>query len=185
MGTSWLAKHWVAGAAFMAGALLLVLPGIVPDPALRLVYLASPLYMLHQIEEHAGDRFRTYVNDVVFGGVQALSVADVLVINLPGVWGINLLAFYAALAFGPGWGLAAAYLILVNGIAHVGMAVRFRGYNPGLVTGALAFIPFGVLSLLLIPARPVEHVVGLVISLVIHAAIIVRVKANTQQAVPR
>ncbi len=184
MGTSWLAKHWVAGAAFMAGALLLVLPGIVPDPALRLVYLASPLYMLHQIEEHAGDRFRTYVNDVVFGGVQALSVADVLVINLP-AYGASIFSPSMPRGLRAGWGLAAAYLILVNGIAHVGMAVRFRGYNPGLVTGALAFIPFGVLSLLLIPARPVEHVVGLVISLVIHAAIIVRVKANTRQAVPR
>ncbi len=184
MVKSWLEAHWVAGAAFMGGALLLFLPGIAADPALRLVYLASPLYMLHQIEEHAGDRFRRYVNGTVFGGVQALTVWDVLVINLPGVWGLNLIAFYAALLCGPGWGLAAAYLILVNGIAHVGMAARFRGYNPGLVTGALVFIPFGLVSLIQIPAGVGEHVVGLVVSLLVHAGIMVRVKANAGAARP-
>lgn len=179
---SWLEKHWVAGAGFMAGALLLVLPGMESGLPLRLVYLAGPLYMLHQIEEHTGDRFRTFVNNTVFGGRQALSVADVLLINLPGVWGLNLLAFYAALAFGPEWGLAAAYLILVNGIAHVGMAVRFRRYNPGLYSGAAAFIPFGLISLILIPAGALEHIVGLLISLLVHAGIMLRVKANTEGA---
>ncbi len=34
--------------------------------------------MLHQLEEHWGDRFRSYVNNTVFGGVEALTVADVL-----------------------------------------------------------------------------------------------------------
>lgn len=177
---SWLARHWVAGAGFMAGALLLVLPGIESGLPLRLVYLAGPLYMLHQIEEHTGDRFRTFVNNTVFGGQEALSVGDVLVINLPGVWGLNILAFYAALAFGPAWGLSAAYLILVNGIAHVGMAARFRRYNPGLYSGAAVFIPFGLICLFLIPAGVLAHVVGLVVSLLVHAGIMLRVKANMQ-----
>lgn len=183
--TKWVSAHWVSGAAFMAGALLLLLPGIEGGFALGLVYLASPIYMLHQIEEHTGDRFRTYVNQKVFGGREALTVGDVLVINLPGVWGLNLLAFYAALAFGPAWGLSAAYLILVNGIAHVGMAAKFRGYNPGLYTGAAVFIPFGILSLILIPAGALEHVVGLLVSLLIHAGIVIRVKSNAEAAAAR
>lgn len=52
-----------------------------------------------------------------------------------------------------GVGLAAAYLILVNGIAHLGMAARFRSYNPGLATGALLFVPFGLAVALAVPAN--------------------------------
>ncbi|WP_127088215.1 HXXEE domain-containing protein [Aquabacter cavernae] len=182
MVKAWLQAHWVAGALFMAGLLLLLAPFFGADRALLLVYLAGPLYMLHQLEEHWGDRFRTYVNRTVFGGAEALTVADVLLVNLPGVWGLNILALYAAALFGAGWGLSAAYLILVNGIAHVGMAVRFRSYNPGLVTGVLAFIPFSVASLVLIPASFLQHMVGLVVSLVIHGAIVVLVKHNAAHA---
>ena len=136
MVKSFLATHWVAGSLFMALALLLLLPAGIPggDGAVLLVYLASPIYMLHQVEEHLGDRFRRYVNTVVFGGVEALSTSDVLVINLPGVWGINLAALYAAHFAGAGWGLVAGYMILINGVSHVAMALHLRGYNPGLVT---------------------------------------------------
>lgn len=179
----WLAHSWVTGAGFMAVALLLTAPLVAgAGSGVLLIFLASPLYMAHQIEEHAGDRFRTYVNRVVFGGVEALTVADVLWINLPGVWGLNLLALYAAWLAGPGWGLAAAYLILVNGIAHLGMAVRFRSYNPGLATGALAFIPFGLASAILVPASAAQHMIALAIALAVHMAIIVRVRRNVAHA---
>jgi hypothetical protein len=177
---SWLETHWVAGALFMAVALLLMCPvGVAgSDHATLMIYLASAIYMLHQVEEHAGDRFRIYVNNTVFGGAEALTVGDVLWVNLPGVWGLNLVALYAARFIDGGWGLAAGYLILVNGIAHVGMAVRFRNYNPGLVTGAFIFVPFGLASVLTIPATAIQHAIGLAISLAIHAAIAVRAKHN-------
>lgn len=180
---AWLARNWVTGAGFMAAALLLAAPlvsGAGRD--VLLIFLASPLYMLHQIEEHAGDRFRTYVNRVVFGGREALTVGDVLWINLPGVWGLNLAAVYVAWLSGPGWGLAAAYLILVNGIAHLGMAARFRSYNPGLATGALAFIPYGLATAVLVPASTAQHALALAIAIAVHAAIIVRVRFNVAHA---
>jgi hypothetical protein len=180
---SWLQEHWVAGALFMGTALLLLLPtGAGGSGAILLIFLATPIYMLHQIEEHTGDRFRRYVNRTVFGGVEALSVSDVLWINLPGVWGMNLLALYAAHFIDIGWGLAAGYLMLINGIAHVGMAARFKGYNPGLVTGVVLFIPLGLLTALLVPASTMQQVVGLLIAVAIHAAIIVRVKSNVAAA---
>jgi hypothetical protein len=167
----------------MGTALLLLLPtGAGGSGAILLIFLATPIYMLHQIEEHTGDRFRRYVNRTVFGGVEALSVSDVLWINLPGVWGMNLLALYAAHFIDIGWGLAAGYLMLINGIAHVGMAARFKGYNPGLVTGVVLFIPLGLLTALLVPASALQQVVGFLIAVVIHAAIIVRVKSNVAAA---
>jgi hypothetical protein len=180
---SWLEAHWVAGALFMGAALLLLLPtGAGGSEAMLFIFLASPIYMLHQVEEHTGDRFRSYINRTVFGGVEALSTGDVLWINLPGVWGLNLLALYAAHFIDVGWGLAASYLMLVNGIAHVGMAARFKGYNPGLVTGVVLFIPLGLASAFLVPATTTQQVVGLLISVAIHAAIIIRVKTNVAAA---
>ena len=165
--------HWVAAALFMGVALLLLVPLGIPGGgrAMLLIYLASPIYMLHQGEEHLGDRFRTYVNKVVFGGVEALTTGDVLMINLPGVWGINLAALYAAHFFGAGWGLAAGYLILVNGLSHVGMAARLRGYNPGLGSALLVFIPFGLFCAFQIPGTALQHGVGLVVAIGVHAAI--------------
>ena len=184
MVKQWLENHWVAGALFMGIALLLLLPVAAAgnDRAVLLIYLASAIYMLHQVEEHTGDRFRIYVNSKVFGGVEALTVGDVLWINLPGVWGINLAALYAALFAGAGYGLAAPYLILVNGIAHVGMAAKLRAYNPGLATGVVLFFPFALASIVLIPATAAQHALGLAISLAIHAAIAIHAKLRAQAA---
>lgn len=178
MVKSFLAAHWVAGSLFMAFALLLLLPAGIPGAggAVLLVYLASPIYMLHQVEEHLGDRFRRYVNQVVFGGVEALSTSAVLVVNLPGVWGINLAALYAAHFAGAGWGLVAGYMILINGISHVAMALHLRGYNPGLVTAALVFIPFGFASVVLIAGTAFQHVLGCAIALGVHAAIALHIR---------
>jgi hypothetical protein len=168
----------------MSLALLLLVPVGIGDgsQALLLIFLASPIYMLHQVEEHTGDRFRAYINGTVFGGVQALSVADVLWINLPGVWGLNFAALYAARFIDVGWGVAAGYLILVNGIAHIAMAARFRSYNPGLATGVLVFVPFGLAVILLVPATHMQSAVGLAIALAVHAAIAARANYNAAMA---
>lgn len=180
-GWVWLADHWVAGAGFMAGALLALTPalaGLMPLPLL-LILMHSPGYMLHQLEEHTGDRFRSFANGRVFGGRDALSVAAVLVINVPVVWGLNLAAFYAALAFGPGWGLAAPYAMLVNAITHIGARARLGIYNPGLVTAVALFLPLSLATIVVVGALPevgfAQHAFGLAVALVLHLLIIVYV----------
>ncbi len=172
----WLAAHWVPGALLMAIALLALAPLLVGAWGwpLMLVYLASPGYMLHQVEEHSGDRFRTFVNARIFGGLEALTTSDVLWINIPGVWGSNLAALYAAYGFGAGYGLAAPYLMLVNVVAHLAGAVRWRVYNPGLWTACGLFAPLALLALWRIAASPSQHAFGLAVALAIHAAIIGR-----------
>jgi hypothetical protein len=129
--------------------------------------------MLHQVEEHSGDRFRNFINQRVFGGVDALTTTGVLWINLPGVWGTNLVALYAAGFWAPGYGLAAPYLMIVNAIAHVAATARFRIYNPGLITSLVIFFPLGLASLYVIPASLAQHALGLGVSLAIHLAIVV------------
>ncbi len=176
---NWLAGRWVACALFMAGALLLFAPVFLASltPALFLIFLHSPAYMLHQGEEHTGDRFRRFANTHLFHGLDGLTTRAVLVINLPIVWGLNLGAFYAAWLFGAGWGLAAPYCLVVNALAHIGASARLRIYNPGLVTAILMFLPLGLLTIAVIAALPgvglAAHATGLGIALAIHAGIVV------------
>jgi hypothetical protein len=159
----------------MAVALLLVVPlvGDVWPLGLTLIFLHSPSYMIHQVEEHAHDRFRTFVNARVFGGREALTVADVLWVNIGAVWLIDFAALYLARFVGPGWALAAPYLMLVNAVSHIAGAARFRGYNPGLVTSVAIFLPLGVATLVVVRGDLVQHVIGLGVSLALHAAIVV------------
>ncbi|WP_040581584.1 HXXEE domain-containing protein [Methyloferula stellata] len=171
--THWLSKYWVQGALFMAVALLALVPLIFKAwwPQILLIYLHSPGYMVHQVEEHTGDRFRTFINQRLFGGVEALTTVGVLWINLPGVWGINLAALYAAVFLEPGYALAAPYLMIVNAVAHLGTVKRTHGYNPGLVTALIVFFPLGLVTLYMVPASLGQHLLGLGISIAIHATI--------------
>jgi hypothetical protein len=171
----WLARYWVQGALIMGLALLALAPPLAPAwwPFALLIYLHSPIYMLHQVEEHTGDRFRTFVNQRVFGGIEALTTDAVLWINLPGVWGVNLLALYLAVFAAPGDALVAPYLMLVNAIAHIGSTVRVRGYNPGLATAVILFLPLSLVTLLAIPASLAQHAIGLGVSVAFHLAMII------------
>ena len=170
---SWLVTHWVTGALFMALGFSALVPllYVMWTPTLMLIYLHIPGYMLHQVEEHTDDRFRSYINDKVFGGVEALTPGAVLWINLPGVWGVNLAALYLAWFREPGWALAAPYLMLVNAIAHLVNAMQNQEYNPGLGTAILIFLPLGLVSLYAASGSPVQHAIGVAVALAIHATI--------------
>lgn len=176
--TAWLTRYWVAAALLMGIVLLLLIPVLAATWTLPLIaiFLQLPIYMLHQVEEHTGDRFRSFVNNQVFGGVEALTPASILWINLPGVWGVNLASLYAAQFVGTGWGLAGIYLTLVNTVVHIAGAVAKRAYNPGLWTSLALFIPAGGWALSVLDAEPQvnreHHIFGLSAAVVIHVAII-------------
>lgn len=175
----WLNEHWVPAALCVAIALTLLLPLVALHWGLAqlLIYAMLPVYMFHQVEEHTGDRFRIFVNEKVFGGVEALSHAAVLWINLPGVWGVGLLSVYAATFVGPGWGLSMVYLVLVNSVAHLVAAGVWRQYNPGLWTTLALFIPLGSWALVRTASEPgvsrIQHFIGLVVAIGIHVAIVI------------
>jgi hypothetical protein len=145
--------------------------------------------MLHQVEEHTGDRFRTFVNSRVFGGVEALTPESILWINIPGVWGVNLASLYAAQFAGIGWGLTGVYLTLVNGVTHVGAAIAGRGYNPGLWTSLALFLPLGGWAWAVLDADPrverIHHITGLTLAILIHAAIVIYAKNRARSLGPR
>jgi hypothetical protein len=184
--THWLKLYWVPAALCM-GLLLLTLAPIFNlrnDLFLLLVYLHTPVYMLHQVEEHTGDRFREFINQHMFHGVEALNSTAILVINLPGVWGVTILSLYTAVFIAPGWGLPAVYLVTVNALIHIAGTAASRAYNPGLWTAIALFLPLSTLSLWQSGLNSSidwrYHAFGLAVALVIHAAIVVYATARAR-----
>jgi len=187
---SWIYRWWVA-AALGLGVLLVCL---LPIPILQwqwkaftvLIYLHTPIYMLHQVEEHLGDRFRRFVNDEIYGGLDALTPVAVLWTNIPCVWGVTGVALYFAVVAGAGWGLIATYLVAVNGAVHVVGAVVKRRYNPGLVTAVLLFLPLSGITFWKSANKAswVQHATGLLVAVIIHAVLVIhtRQRANRLRA---
>jgi uncharacterized membrane protein len=177
-----LAGYWVYGGT-LAGVLLLSLAPLLIGSwptVLALTFLCLPVYMLHQYEEHDDDRFRRFVNANVGKGREVLSPAGVFVINVPGVWGVITLSLYLASQVNVGFALIAVYLVLVNAAAHIVHGVVSRSYNPGLGTAILLFVPFGGYCLWQVQqtgsGTPVYHAIGLLIAVIIHAAIVLYAK---------
>jgi hypothetical protein len=175
-----LIANWVYG-GFLAGWLLLLLaPVLVHSWTAPLVatFLCLPVYMLHQYEEHDNDRFRRFVNQQIGKG-EVLSPAAVFVINVPGVWGIVGISVALAATVRVGFGLIAVYLIVVNGAIHVIHALITRGYNPGLGTAIVLFLPLGGYGIAAIQqaggGTALMHAVGADSAIAIHAAIVVHV----------
>jgi hypothetical protein len=177
MMLNWLGKNWVTGAAFMAGGFICLAPLMAKllPLTLLLIYLHTPGYMLHQVEEHAGDRFRKFANSHLFGGLNVLTTCDVLVINLPVVWGLDMAALYAGFFYGAGYGLVAPYAMLVNAFTHFAAAIRLRCYNPGVLTAAVVFVPLSLTTIVLIGQQATlgQHLLGFGLAVLLHVAIIV------------
>jgi len=99
--------------------------------------------MLHMVEEYffpggfmavmkrMNPAFAPFVNvpmAIVINGLQLLLCVIVIFI------GDNNLAF----------SLSAAVLLFINGLMHLGGAVRLKGYAPGVITGSVIYIPLSV-----------------------------------------
>lgn len=175
-----LRRHWVEG-GFLAGLLMLVLlPAFAigwPAP-LTATFLQLPVYMLHQFEEHDGDRFRRFVNDRLAGGREALTPLAVFVINVPGVWGVIAAATLLCAFVHPGFGLVAVWGVIVNAAVHVLALIALGRPNPGVWTALVLFLPAGAAGLLAFRgvAGPAWHVFAALVALAIHAAIVVHVR---------
>lgn len=175
-----LAANWVYGGA-LAGLLLLALSPLLTEgwgQAGTLAFLVLPVYMLHQYEEHDADRFRRFVNRVLAGGAEALSLAAVFWINIAGVWGLMAADLWLMRRVAPGWGVFAGWLVLVNGAAHLAQGIALRRGNPGIVTGVLLFLPLGALVLAAFwpVATLAQHLLSLAVVLAVHAAIFRQVR---------
>jgi hypothetical protein len=181
-----LVTNWVYG-GFLAGLMLLVLTPVLAREwplALTLVFLAIPAYMLHQYEEHDGDRFHRAINPTFGGGRDVLPSAAIFVINVPVTWGVNAVAFLLA-SVDPGWGLISLYTLVANAVVHVVPALLQRAYNPGLATALALFLPLGLFGASVVigtgAVTPVQHAVAAAVAIGAHLAIVVYVLANRRR----
>jgi hypothetical protein len=177
MAKIWFFQNWMYAGLIAALFLLAVLPLLAGEwsVAMVAVFLMLPAYMIHQVEEHAGDRFRRFVNKRIARVPNALTTPAVVVVNVPLVWGVDLVAIYLARFVAVGWGLIAIYLILVNAVLHLAGAAVLRAYNPGLVTALVLFLPLGGGALVTVAETPgvtvTQHAVALAFALVVHAGL--------------
>jgi hypothetical protein len=186
----WLVDEWqwpYAG-ALVAVFLLAVLPlwWDATDTALALVYAALPLYMLHQLEEHAGDRFRLALNARFAGGREALTRPAAFWINAGAVWIVDVTALWLAYHVDLAIGLLPIYLMGINALTHIAAAVAERAYNPGLWTAIGVFLPVSVWGAIEIgdaaEAGADWQLIALAFALNVHAGIVVYVR---RRATPR
>ena len=149
-----------------------------PHPLLC-VFLQLPAYFIHQVEEYYHDRFRLSMNRQLAHGSDALTKGAVLVINIAGVWGTDLLALYLCYFLRPGLGLIAIYLALVNATVHILFTLITRSYNPGLYTALLLLLPGSVSGLVNFArsgsATTADHIWGISIALAIHIMIAIHI----------
>jgi hypothetical protein len=178
---TWIYANWPYAGLTACLFLLLMTPLLWSSwsGAMLLVYLQLPLYMIHQVEEHHRDRFRAFVNRHMAGGRDALTTEGVVIINLGGVWAVDLVALYLAYFVRPGLGLIAVYLPIVNGLVHVAGWAGLREYNPGLVSAVTLLLPAGAAGWWLLVREGctmADHAWGLGVAIAIHVAIVVSVR---------
>lgn len=181
-------SNWVYGGFLAAFLLLGLLPVFSRTWSLSFVFvfLQLPIYMLHQLEEHDDDRFRSFVNHVLGRGRELLTKTAVFVVNVPGVWGVNLASILLAYYCGIGYGLIGVYLTLVNGLIHIGQGIHLRRYNPGLITSLVLFLPVSGVALWRIIEEahpPVSfHLLGFASAIIIHLLIVAYVATRFRRA---
>lgn len=157
---AFLTEHWMKVGAFMAPFLLFVAfafaKGGEPrtDPRfLSLVLLTA--YIVHQFEEHWVDLFGQtyafygYLNAFLSGltgsesGTEFMSPTSIFVINTSLVWLVGSLGIWLGRdhIFAT---LCMAAIVVVNAVSHIAASFIGGGYNPGLLTGIVIFVPLGV-----------------------------------------
>jgi hypothetical protein len=188
--------HWTlpsSAAACLALAVIIILRDQGELTVTFLGWMLIPVYACHQVEEHAWPGgFKQYVNAHAFHVTDRdfpLDDAAVFWINVPLTW--VLFPLGAALTTDAPWLAAGCFTVpIINGVLHAIFSVRFRGWNPGVVTGVLLLIPVGIAGYAGLPSLPTGDAIGAwAVGIVLHVALVafgvIRLKrAGTGSAQP-
>lgn len=174
--------QWPYAGLFAAGFLAALAPFVFRYAGLPLglVFLQLPIYMLHQYEEHADDRFRLWVNNNIGHGREVLTPIATFWINSLLVWLLDFVALYLACFIDLSLGLIAMYLPMLNAVGHIVPAIVKRQYNPGLITSVAVFLPVGIASTYVLSVAAGsglhDHLLALGTAIAVHATIIAHVR---------
>lgn len=178
-------QKWLPALAVIGAVLWLILFRSDPTSERALFAALLVIYMLHQTEEHLWPGgFRQFANAHVFKSGNddwPVDKGGVALVNIGYVW---LPVALAALFPGPlRWlGLAWIGLTLINALTHIVTSIRFRIYNPGLVTSIVLFLPFTIWML----AREVSAgtLSGLQVALILVLGVVLHIPVAALFVVP-
>ncbi|MCX6001588.1 MAG: HXXEE domain-containing protein [Chloroflexi bacterium] len=101
--------------------------------------------VLHMVEEYFfPGGFMAVMKRINPSFAPFVNVPVAIVIN-----GLQLLLCVIVIFIGAGnlaFSLSAAALLFINGLMHLGGAVKLKGYAPGVITGSFIYIPLSVYS---------------------------------------
>ena len=112
----------------------------------RLGWLFPATYGVHIVEEWwAGEGFPAWFSRVM--GVE-LSVERFLALNAYALAGMMLGVVLAALFRQMRWLIVGfGAVVVLNGFAHIAASIVTRSYSPGVISGALLWLPLGAWTL--------------------------------------
>jgi hypothetical protein len=171
--SGWILHNWSRAGLVLAIVLFALAPLVFQSMGLAvvLIYLWLPFLILHQYEEHARGELLEWYKRMMPRIAPFLTERKLLLVNLGSGWLLFTIALYAAFFVRPGLGLIATYMALVNSLMHIGQALRWRSYNPGLWTALILFIPGGVCTIFALStegATRADNFLGLGIAFLAH-----------------
>ncbi len=152
--SDYLVMRWMTvglgGAVFLVLMLLEDRKQLQLDPLALFHWILLIVYLVHQFEEHGVDLLgrayflityaRTVIGDVGAASGFILTPLAIYRTNTLFVWLPFLAAVWGHRRFI--WpGLAAAGLVLTNGMLHIGIALWRKEYNPGVGSATVLFLP--------------------------------------------
>ena len=129
----------------------------------RWLWLFPPIYLVHIIEERWG-----------VGAPHGINLSLKAFVILTGV-GLMLMIVGVVLALRLGFpeflAVCLGTLFFVNALSHIANCIYIGGYDAGVITGTLLFIPLGLITLISLRKRlrPKRYFTALAIGLVIQA----------------
>jgi len=116
----------------------------------KYILLNLAFLMLHQFEEYVyPGGFKNYFNNRIYNpfGFFKNKISDkaVIWVNVVFGWGVYGIV---AIFFHDNHTLVMIFVavLLINGLLHFGVSFSVRDYNPGVVTGAILFLPLAIYS---------------------------------------
>lgn len=150
---NFLYKYWAKAGAVIAALILLYVFVIQKNHIALLdkfILLNLAFLMLHQFEEYVyPGGFKDFFNYRLYNPMgffrNKLTDKGIIWVNVFLGWGMNILV-YLFFKGNTAAVLAVITILLINGLLHFITAFSQQSYNPGVVTGAVLFIPLGFYS---------------------------------------
>ncbi len=143
--------------------------------------------MFHQYEEYIyPGGFIEKINEILTGSSEmtVLTNKNAFFINIILIWIQTPLFIILGIHISPIFPIILTTLVFVNGFVHLGVFIKLKKYNPGLIMSIIFNIPMGLYLLFRISnesfANLIELVSGIILGIFLHGLLFIflRLKKN-------